>query len=488
MFLKFARVLFSSVCAILALSVLNGIQATCQVSSATNRVSVASRLTAPIDESTRVALQGTVHPLAIAANDRGAVPESLPLERIHMVLKRSDSQEKALRQLVQDMHTPGSASYHKWVTPEEFGRQFGPSDEDIATVESWLQSHGFAVKQVNPGRQTIEFSGNAGQFRDAFHSAIHSYQVNGQTHFSNATEPDIPAALAPVVGGFVSLNNFPVKNYVRVLGKASYQPTTHQTTPQWTDGSQYSLVLAPADFAIQYDLNPLYQAGANGAGQSIAIVNESNIDIEQVNQFRSIFGLPANPPQIVIDGNDPGIDGINDYYPNYASVEAYLDVEWAGAVAPAATVYLVIAQDSNTEAGLFLAAEHAVYSNIAPIISLSFGGCEQDQESNNAFMNSLWEQAAAQGITVMVSSGDSGSSGCEADEYAVLGLGVNGLASTPYNVAVGGTDFYYPFYQSPTTAQLATYWNLTPTQTSPGIAAAGHPRAAMERQPIWTQL
>ena len=267
------------------------------------------------------------------------------------------------------------------------------------------------------------------------------------------------------MGGFASLNNFPLKSYVRVLGKASYQPKTHQTTPQWTDGSAYSLVLAPADFVVQYDLNPLYQSGVNGAGQSIAIVNESNIDIEQVNQFRSLFGLPANPPQVIIDGNDPGIDGIDDPYgPNDASTEAYLDVEWSGAVAPDATIDLVIAADTALESGLFLAAEHAVYSNIAPVISLSFGGCEQAQESNNAFINSLWEQAAAQGVTVMVSSGDSGSSGCAADEYAIAGLGVNGLASTPYNVAVGGTDFYYPFYQDPTDADFGTYWNLTPTQ------------------------
>ena len=304
----------------------------------------------------------------------------------------------------------------------------------------------------HPGKQTIEFSGNAGQFRDAFHSAIHGYQVNGQTHFANATNPDIPAALAPVVGGFVSLNNFPLKSYVRVLGKATYKPQTHQATPQWTYGSAYSLLLAPADFAVQYDLNPLYQAGVNGSGQSIAIINESNIDIEQVNQFRSLFGLPANPPQIVIDGNDPGIDGINDIIPMAHSIEAYLDVEWAGAVAPDATVYLVIAAGLDTEAGLFLAAEHAVYSNIAPVISLSFGECEQYLGSTNSFMNSLWEQAAAQGITVMVSAGDSGSSGCESDEYAVLGLGVNGLASTPYNVAVGGTDFYYSFSRVSTTA------------------------------------
>jgi len=424
----------------------------------------AARIVDPIDESRLVTLKGTVHPLANAANDRGAAPESMPLERMHLILKHSDGQESALRQLIGDLHTPGSASYHKWLTPDEFGKQFGPSDQDIAAVQAWLGGHGFNVVKVNPGKQTIEFSGNVAQLRKAFHTQIHKYQVNGETHYANAGEPQIPAALAPVIGGFVSLNNFPVKSYIRVLGKASYQPQTHQATPQWTYANSWNFPLAPADFAIQYDLNPLYQAGVNGSGQSIAIVNESNIDIEQVNQFRSIFGLPANPPQIVLDGNDPGVDGINNLYFNGASIEAYLDVEWAGAVAPDATVYLVIAADTNSESGLFLAAEHAVYSNIAPVISMSFGECEQDLESTNSFMSSLWEQAAAQGITVMVSSGDSGSAGCAYDEYAVSGLGVNGLASTPYNVAVGGTDFYYSQYQNLTSAYLQTYWNLTSTQ------------------------
>ena len=250
----------------------------------------AARIVNPVDESQTVTLSGTVHPLANVANDRGVAPDSMPLERMHLVLKRNDSQESALHKLIADMHTPGSASYHKWLTPDEFGKQFGPSDEDIATVESWLQSHGFAVKQVNPGKQTIEFSGNVAQLRNAFHTQIHRYLVNGETHYSNAADPQIPAALSPVVGGFVALNNFPVKSFVHVLGKASFQPRTHQATPQWTYTYGYgyarNLMLAPADFAVQYDLNPLYQSGVDGAGQSIAIVNESNIDIEQVKQFR----------------------------------------------------------------------------------------------------------------------------------------------------------------------------------------------------------
>jgi hypothetical protein len=438
---------------------------------------VTTRLTQPIDENSRVTLKGTLHPLASAANDRGAAPDSMPLDRVQVVLKRSDAQESALKQLITDLHTPGSASYHKWLTPDQFGKQFGPSDQDIATLESWLQSKGFSITRLNPGKQTLEISGNVAQFRDAFHTQIHKYLVEGQTHYANAADPQIPSALAPVFGGFTSLNNFRGKNYAKVLGKATYDPRTDKATPLWTTGPgtpaiDNNYVLAPGDFAVQYDLNPLYAAGVNGSGQTIAIVNDSNINIYLANQYRTLFGLSANPPQVIIDGNDPGIDGINDPDgPNGDSVEAYLDVEQAGAVAPNATIDLVIASDTALEYGLLLAAEHAVYGNIAPVISMSFGLCETYSPSFNAAFATLWEQAAAQGITVMVSSGDSASAGCDGSSqyYAVGGQAVTGWGESAYNVSVGGTDFFYSSYNGTTAAinaQLGTFWTTAASNSS----------------------
>ena len=261
---------------------------------------VTTRLTQPIDENSRVTLKGTLHPLASAANDRGAAPDSMPLDRVQVVLKRSDAQESALKQLITDLHTPGSASYHKWLTPDQFGKQFGPSDQDIATLESWLQSKGFSITRLNPGKQTLEISGNVAQFRDAFHTQIHKYLVEGQTHYANAADPQIPSALAPVFGGFTSLNNFRGKNYAKVLGKATYDPRTDKATPLWTTGPgtpaiDNNYVLAPGDFAVQYDLNPLYAAGVNGSGQTIAIVNDSNINIYLVNQFRYALQPGCHP-------------------------------------------------------------------------------------------------------------------------------------------------------------------------------------------------
>ena len=441
----------------------------CGSASVAQEAAPTARIVDRIDESQLVTLRGTVHPQANAANDRGAAPESMSLQRMHLVLKRSDSQEAALRKFIGDLHTPGSASYHKWLTPEQFGKQFGPSDQDIATIQAWLSGHGFNVVKVNPGKQTIEFTGNVAQLRDAFHAQIHKYQVNGATHYANAAEPRIPAALAPVVGGFVSLNNFPLKHPSRVLGTAAYDPKTDKAKPNWTWGTSngVNFVLAPGDYAVQYDLGPLYTAGINGSGQSIAVINPSNVNIDLVNQFRALFNLPYNPPQVIVDGNDPGVNGINNPDgQNGWAVEAYLDVEWAGAVAPNATINLVTAGDTELESGLFLAAEHAVYGNVAPIISASVEQCELYLGGTNGFLSLLWEQAAAQGITVVVASSDSGSAGCDdfdTQYYAVNGLAVNGFASTPYNVAVGGTDFYYSDYATGA-ASSANYWNFTPSQ------------------------
>lgn len=444
---------------------------------------VPNRLTQPINDNARVTLKGTVHPLANAFNDRGAVSASMPLDRIQIVLKRSPAQQAALRQLIEDQNRPGSANYHKWLTPAQFGQQFGPSDQDVATLESWLQSQGFNIVKLNPGRQTLEVSASASQFQNAFHAQIHKYSVNGQIHFANATNPQIPAALAPVFGGFASLNDFKLKPKAQIRGKATYNPKTGKATPQWTmgTGATQSFVLSPADFAVQYDLNPLYTAGTNGAGQTIAIINGSNINVAMVNAFRSTFNLPFNPPQVVIDGNDPGVDGVNNPDgPNGYSPEAYVDVEWAGATAPNATVDLVIASDTALESGLILAAEHAIYGNIAPVLSFSFGFCESGLTSENAFINNLWEQAAAQGITVLVASGDSGSAGCDdsnSQQYATQGAAISGFASTPYNVAVGGTDFFYSSYNqgaSAISSQLANDWNTASSNGAATVSIKGY--------------
>ena len=405
--------------------------------------SIPARITQAIDEKNLLTLKGNVHPLARAEFDQGVVTDGLPLHRMLLLLQRSSAQEAALQKLLDDQQDKSSPNYHAWLTPTQFGQQFGPADADIQVVTSWLQSHGFQIANVSAGRTLIEFSGTAGQVRSAFHTEIHKYLVNGEAHMANASDPQFPAALAPVLAGPVSLNSFPVKSHVLPLGSFFRSKTTGETRPLTTIpncGPAGCFGLGPADFATIYNSAPLLSGASkiDGTGQTIAIVGESNINVADVTDFRTIFNLPQNfsATNVILNGPDPGING--------SEGESDLDVQWAGAVAPGATIDFVTSEPTETTAGIFLSATYIVDNNIAGVMSESFGGCEQQIGTLNQFHNSLWEQAAAQGITVMVSSGDGGSAGCDnfdTAQTASQGLGVSGFASTPFNVAVGGTDF-----------------------------------------------
>src|SRR5882762_7177974 len=419
----------------------------------------ARMVTREIDDTKTVPLRGTVHPLAQSRFDRGAVPDSFPAERMLLMLNRSPDREAGLQQFLQRVHTPGSASYHQWLTPEQFGDKFGPADSDIQTAVTWLNSHGFTVAQTTKGKNLIEFSGTAGRLREAFHAEIHQYNIQNEIHYANATDLAIPEALAQLVRGVSPVNNFRAKPAVHVVGPASYSRSTRQVSPQFTNpnGETNFYALAPEDFATQYDLAPLYAAGVDGAGQTIGIIISSNIDLSVANAYRQLFHLPSNPPQIVIDGGDPGEQ------PD-AGTEAYLDAELSGAIAPQATVNLYISSGSQVADPLMLAAVRAIEDNQATVLTASFESCESSLgPAGNSLWSTLWEQAAAQGQTVFVSTGDAGSAGCDFFNFvesATRGLAVNGIASTPWNVAVGGTDFYYADYASGAPS-AATFWNQT---------------------------
>ncbi len=422
---------------------------------------VRPRIAATIDESSLTTLRKNTHPLARAEFDRGEAPVSMPAPRILLVLTRSMQQEADLETFLQSVQDPSSANYHKYLTPEEFGKRFGVDDTDLATVETWLTGHGFAVNRVTAARTAIEFSGTVGQVEAAFHTSIHSYAVSGKLYWANSRDPEIPSALAAVVAGPAALNNFkPQAQYIRGPSGV-YDAQEHAVRPAYTTGSAssgYMIYLGPADAATIYDtptsLNP-NQTGTlyDGTGATIGIAGDSNINITQNNNYRATFGLSANPTTVVVDGNDPGENG--------DAIEAYLDTQVAGGIAPNARVILYTAANTSFDYGLYLAIQRAIDDNEADILNVSFGACETSMgTAGNQYLNSLWEQAAAQGITVTVSSGDSGSAECDdpnTETMATQGLAVNAFASTPYNVSVGGTD--YDVLHS----QFTTYVNTTNT-------------------------
>jgi pseudomonalisin len=380
-----------------------------------------------INDADRVILHGNTHPLARAEFDRGSANAAMAMNRMVLLLSVRPDAQATLQQLLADQQNLRSPSYHQWLTPQEFGLRFGPTDQDIADASNWLKKFGFKIDEVGNGRMWINFSGDVQKVERAFQTNIRNFEVNGKMHFANATDPSIPRALTGLVQGVVSLHNFPKHP----------NSTVNQLPSDFTAGNGAHF-LAPADFATIYNVKPLYNAAPaiDGTGQTIAIVGRTDINLADVQFFRSFFGLPANDPIFVHNGADPGNLGGGE------ETEADLDVEWSGAIAKNATVKFVISQTAASD-GVDLSAQFIVNNNLANIMSTSFGLCEQSLgAAGNNFWSTLWAQAAAQGITAFVSSGDSGAAGCDpSGAVSGTGLGVNGLSSTPNNVSVGGTEF-----------------------------------------------
>ncbi|MGA9509284.1 MAG: protease pro-enzyme activation domain-containing protein [Candidatus Sulfotelmatobacter sp.] len=408
-------------------------------------------ITQPVDETQLTVLKGNTHPLARPAFDLGTAPATLPMQRMLLVLKRSPQQEAALRKLLDEQQSKGSPNYHRWLTPAQFGQQFGPSDSDMQTITLWLQSHGFQVGSTK-GRSVLEFSGSASQVKEAFHTTIHKYIVKGEQHWANASDPSIPTALTPAVAGVLTLHNFLKKPQIHFSPQpvaAKLVPRGPGKKPQVTfpaqSGQPTTYALAPQDYAVIYNINPVYNVDNDGDGTTIAVVGRSNLynGGADISDFFNVVGSANNSSRpgfsIVLDGPDPGDLGGGE------EAEATLDSTWSGAIAPGATVDLVVSASTNTTDGIDLSELYIVENNLADIMTESFGSCEYySTDSQVAGVNAVAEQAAAQGITYFVSAGDDGAEGCDDQDSETVATGplsVNVLASTPYTVAVGGTQF-----------------------------------------------
>ncbi len=443
-----------------------------------------NRIKQAADDSVRLTLKGNVHPLARAQNDLGAAPLSQPMNHVKMILQRSPAQEAALDAYLASLQAKGSPNYHRWLTPAQFGKLYGPTDDDIQKLTGWLQGHGFTIDSVAAGRTHIDFTGSVAQVQDAFHTSIHSFRANGVAFLANTSNPQIPAAFAAVVGGIAHLNTVALKP-MHVQGAASrFDSQTHRFVPAAAGHgvhAQYSadlngydyLVAVPADAATIYDtpnqtLNAKYTGTTSydGTGVTIGVAGQSDITLSYVTNYQTLFLPSAYVKAPVVSNLDavgivPGDDA-----------ESYLDNEIASGLAPGATLHFYT-ESATTGDGVIGAAEQAIADNTVDVLSVSYGACELDNgTSGNQEINSDWQQAAAQGITVVVSAGDTGSAGCDAATDssgnpvpdATGPLAVNGLASTPYNIAVGGTDFdvlatnFSNYVSAPSSQTPATYY------------------------------
>jgi subtilase family serine protease len=397
----------------------------------------ASLMAGAVDDAQRITLSGHVRPIPSIALDTGEVSSSLAMSELKLIFKRSDSQEKTLRKLLADQQDRTSPRYRKWLTPTQFGGSFGASDHDIAVASAWLKSQGFTIGTTPSGHGYLPFAGTAGQVESAFQTRIHSFNVNNEQHYAALADPTIPAAFQHLIAAVTGLHDF--------NARPTFRAARHRSSvlPAYEDG-QGDHDVVPADVATIYGFNSLYVAGINGAGIAVAIAAQSDIESSVATQYWTAVGVNGSQ-QITsmavpssAGGKDPGRTNDGN------ETEAYLDVEIVGGLAPAAQIILV----RDTAVGGAVA--YAIDQNLAPVLNISFSGCELDLgTAGNAQTQSSYEQAAAQGMTVVVSAGDSGIAECDGDlnnppkqgTTVITGLSVNGFASTPYDLAVGGTDF-----------------------------------------------
>ena len=353
------------------------------------------------------------------AEDLGEVNGSEPLTGLTLHFSMTAGQEEDLGRLLDQQQTRGNREFHKFLSPEEFSYRFGPNSDDVAKITAWLSGEGFSGIQVARSRTFVQFEGTAARAQTAFQTPIHRYRWRGETHYANATDPQLPVAMRGVVRSIQGLNDFRM------------QPQrVRQFHARFTPGIPGRHFMAPGDFATIYDVQPLYSSGLDGTGARIAIVGQSNIQLSDSRAFRAASGLPPNDPTVIVAGVDPGLKTNGD------RTEADLDIEWAGAVAPKATIVFV------TSTNLFQSILYVIDNNVAPILSTSYGSCEPNvSRAESEAQASIFRQANAQGITIVAASGDSGAAGCDSSYPAKRGLAVDFPASLPNVTGVGGSRF-----------------------------------------------
>lgn len=459
------------------------------------------QITTPISGQQLVRLEGSVSAIARNTFAVGPVPASTPLNHILLLLRRSPERQQALEEFMRQQYDPNSPNFHRWLTPEQFGKLYGPSPQDVDKITGWLRQQGFTVNRVATGGLFIDFSGSTAQVEAAFHTPIRYYRLPGakpqqMLHYANASAPMIPAALAPVVSGFRSLTDFhpsPMPErpaavrldrrtgkWDRLAGDAGFGGAATggsssgrsaiggSMTSGSGPGAEY--LVGPQDYAEIYGVKQVWAQPVDtangpqtlvGTGQTIGVAGDTDLASADIASFRDQFGISALGPHGGVVVDHPPASVCPAPNPAQNDGEGYIDAEWAGAMAPDATIDFVACGDQGATSGADLAAAYMIqdpaHAAKIGVLSTSYGFCEANPISEPAeFYVSLWQQAAAEGITVVVATGDAGGAECDeftGEPYAVSGLAVDAEASTPYNIAAGGTDFSDTF--SGTTAD---YW------------------------------
>jgi uncharacterized protein (TIGR03437 family) len=426
----------------------------------------------PIQDARRVRMTGHVHPLATSENDVGALDAATPLPAMTLVLRQTAAQQSDLEQFLAAQQDPTSPEYHHWLTPEQYADRFGASSDDIAAITGWLEQHNLHVTGVGRGRNAVTFAGTAGDVASAMQVSFHRYAVKGRNYFANTAEPSLPVALQAAVRSIHGLHDFRMQP--RSLPRQALNPDYTSAS-----GSHY---LSPDDMGTIYNIKALWNAGYDGTGQKIAVAGQTQVDVTDIQKFRARFNLPASDPQMILVPNtkDPGTSK-NDLG------EADLDLEWAGATAPQASLIYVYSFDVTD------AVQYIIDQNLAPVLSVSYGLCEPETATSDILTMQTWaRQANAQGITWLNAAGDSGGADCLTGNSGGQ-LAVDSPADIPEVTGIGGTTFnegtgnYWNATSNANGGSVLSYipetvWN---DSTSGNPAAGGGGASVVLAQPVW---
>ncbi|OOG38233.1 PKD domain-containing protein [Rhodanobacter sp. C05] len=423
----------------------------------------------------------------------------MPLEaskQLHVVLSLNLRNAAQLQTFLRELNQPGSANYHKYLTPAQFKAQYAPTDAQVQAVVAHLQKYGFSNISVTPNNMLVSANGTPMSASGAFNTSLKTFSYNGKQHFANDTDVAVPQALGGIVGSVLGLQDI---NKPHVM--------SHRVTPDMAGtmatGSQVGH--QPTDFPTIYDVG----STANASNTTVGIITWGDMTqtIKDLNTFTKNAGLatvntltvPGGSGTLASDGDDG---------------EWALDSQDITAVSGGVKqliFYAAINGDSNdsglTDATITAAYNTAVTANVAKVINVSLG--EDETAANNsgtqAADDKVFVQAVAQGQTFSIAAGDAGvyqwssdptegAPGYVANSSGTVKItlshyGVSEPATSPNVIAVGGTTLSTT---GTTTWAGETVWNEGLAAVDPNngdnnkrLWATGGGVSLFEAAPAW---
>ena len=407
----------------------------------------------------------------------GALPGAT---RLHALVELNVRNPAALAAFVTSVSNPASPNYGHYLAKGQFTTRFGPTQASVDSVVASLRADGLSVGPPGPERLTVPVTGTAAQLSTAFHTDLERYRLpDGQVGHQNTSAPAFPVSVAGLLTGVVGLDSFvrntpmltpshlptPAKPATGATGAAAATPAirplaTGKTgstacktakTNEWVGSDE---AYTWTELAKAYDYTTAYSAAHLGSGETIGLFELEPYSTTDVTAFKNCYALPSGETYGSVTAVP--VDGFSTT--GAGSGEAILDIETLLGLAPEANVQVYEAPNTDSGTGIIKEWQHFAVQDTDKIISSSWGTCEPKFTSSLAETeNTAFEQAAAQGQTIFVASGDDGSAACYPNTKTTK-LAVSTPASQPYVTGVGGTDLTTTGNGS-TKAPTETVWN-----------------------------